>query len=223
MANTASGKNGTSELRRISISQVRNIKKMLDGLSEDGDIAKVKKAPDGLNGTPKFHIFYNEKRYFDVIFFSPKRIKPLNGAEVAKSYGWGLEIFLDKKCEMQKIKNLILDNIGVRKGGLAVEKIFHEDMLNLIACDKEVSQVIKSIRTSSYYEDTIKKIDRFFGLTKGGEVPVQIKSSIYGQKKHKKNHPDIPSIVYYIGFPQSSLKQKSLRICESYPNIKEHL
>ena len=218
---------GLGHISQVHSSAKRTIKKILNALVEKKHILPFEKPTEELaSGSLKYTIFFNKKRFYYVIFSRAKNISILfGGAEVSESSGWKLSILLNKDCmlEPKRIKNILIEDLKERKNGLMLERVFYKDFLALIACDKEVSQIIKSIRFSEDYDDTVNKIDFFIILKNGKEVPLQIKSSISGQTKHKKTCFNVPSLIYWKKFSQSLLKDKLLLICRSYPNYIEHL
>lgn len=227
MANVVSGKKCVHSFRRNEASElghISQIRKILKKLVKKKEIVSFSRISERLDNSLAYRIFYLGERYFDFVLCAPILIKPFGGVEIIERRGWKLVISLDKFCRPKKIQNILVKDIKTRKKGLKAEEVFHMDMLTLITRDREVSRVISSVKKSKPREDSQEKIDFFFTLANGKEIPIQIKSDISNQKKHERNCSNVPSLVYKNTFLKNNrLKNKVLQICRNYPNIIEHL
>lgn len=226
MANIVSGKKRTHSFIRNEASElghISQVRKILKEFKKSGVIISFKRIPAGLNNSLTYRIFFTKKRFYNLILCTAKNIKLSNGVKVVESTGYQLKISLDGNAKPGNIESILKWDILERQKGPLNEEAFYKNMLILIACDKEVSEVIKSIRISEEYEDAIKKIDFFCETLKVKEAPVQLKSSICGQENHKKNHPEIPTINYNRKMPMDLLKKKALGVFRAYPDSIKHL
>lgn len=95
---------------------------------------------------------------------------------------------------MERKKNLstLMNEIASSRGTIAETKVVHA------LCREENScffpEWFWGYNTSEENEDRFKGIDGWI-LTDVGKIPVQIKSSIRGEQKAKRNHPEIPVVV----------------------------
>ena len=192
-------------------------RKVLKELTQSGYISNFKRFYGQNKNALEYRVSYRENRFFYLRFFFAS-YHPLRGAEY-KNEGWQLSIFLDKseRPKIKVLKSILKHDIEERNKGIEIEDEFEVEVLKLIKNDKEVSSVITNVIKTNYYEDVIQKFDRFLKLTNGLELPVQIKSSEFGEAKYKRENPNAP-VIYYSSLllKKSGLKNFLLKLCRPY-------
>ncbi len=211
-----------SEKRLSSVTQAR---KLLRRLEQEKKIFSYTRFFNGQANTLMYRIYYTEIRFFYIKFLFPVTIK-LNGEPVSiidRNSG-DLVIFVSSECHPKKIFSLIKKKITSIKNGLVIENKFIEDLEEVLKKQKDLRSVIKSVRKASSTED-MNGIDVVLTLAKGEEMPLQIKSTVAGQRFHRESRfgKHIPSLVYE-GFSKK-IKDAVLQIVQFYQEYKmiEHL
>lgn len=78
---------------------------------------------------------------------------------------------------------------------------------------------IQAVRPANIREDAEYGVDLFVAIkrnTTHDEIPLQVKSSRAGQKKHEGLHPRIPSIVVHEGTTDTEIEEKVTRTIEAF-------
>ncbi len=145
-----------------------------------------------------FDFPYDDKT-LQMSFFVANNLEEISKKDAIN--GSMLILTTDLSCD--DIKSFVDNSKQKRIKGYEVEK----RALQIIIEEKRNDFSIESVSHASEYEDKVLKIDlvvkvNYYTFDRLNQkmtlnVPIQLKSSAKGQMIHKKQHPDIPSIVFY--------------------------
>ncbi|MDI6734336.1 MAG: hypothetical protein QMD50_02475 [Patescibacteria group bacterium] len=143
-------------------------------------------------------------------------IEPVNGWQ-RKESAYHDQVFLKKMPELQELKETIFRKINVRKKGWQ-----HEEMVLMAAKNMIGRSSVISVYPSTKVQDQYDGVDlRIFCIFNGEqkEVPIQVKSSFEGLKKHVHQFGNkVPALRVGKKDTEFVLKNKLSRIIEAYCN-----
>lgn len=87
------------------------------------------------------------------------------------------------------------EKIAVKKGESSESRI--EDVLENLIKSPDCPCWLKDFRRANWQEDRKRGIDFVISTKDVGNLFLQIKSSVAGQEKSQKNHPQIPVLIIY--------------------------
>ncbi|MCX6757595.1 MAG: hypothetical protein NTZ44_01805 [Candidatus Nomurabacteria bacterium] len=170
-----------------------------------------------------YQVEYMKEKFLDVIFKVAIRTPKEARFEIALYRNFEIMILVNENCTPKSIETFLKTEIEQRKSALLVEIEVKNMILNFIKTDKNFSKIISGVIEVTEIQDSIKGVDLFVSLVAGINVPLQIKSSEFGQQNHMKKFPSIPSICIFIyrkkkkkKISDENFKKYLLDICTSY-------
>lgn len=128
------------------------------------------------------------------------------------------EINIGKNESPEEIVLIIKETISQKINALMVG-FSSEKLIQKIFKEMEEEKIILSFR-KSFSGDDINGIDFFFSMKDWGkkeiEIPLQVKTSIGGQKLHQKKYPKIPSLYISEKDSQEEIKERIKEIGNAY-------
>jgi hypothetical protein len=183
--------------RVVGPGDMRKLKRVLCELERKNLFKSFRKKTGGIPMEERvgFDIKLHCEREVTLYFFTKKNGgSHISTVETMVEYPTAAHYRLIENFTTGDLQNTLEDCLIRYNVGFNIEHNLIRDVLKYLIQDGVAHYGIRYVRNPTVKED-IAGADLFVVMNQG-EMPLQLKSSVFGQDQHKKKFPHIPSYVY---------------------------